>query len=477
MSYGLAGVPLTGRSSYPAPVTSGDDAVNRRTSEMAAVVALRHSGLFTTRREVADKLLSQLHFKRFLRDAWLRNNSRVEQNMAAGYAAAAGLNAPDNGAHLASGLSASHLKQLVVQNRNFLSGNPVQLGALAYLPQRFSSRRHSAERLLAQYFGLSGVALDNEILAIAPPNSHGGSSGHGGADSQSGFGGQHGQGHHGQSGHHGSRQVDSQRASDSVVTVGAGENGIEAELPSARLRRYLIAEMAVSDVRLSPQQRAQAAAVKAQCFSSDASVLQAAQQLAEIAVEQASAPGGMNALPGAANDLSRFAPTGLRHPALSEVCSHLLMLYPADKLFDGLRTLINSVEVLGNRRALFGDGVALSDCLARLRNLSVISLIMDETARLKSVILLDHNARSFPPDASLWRAICRTTQGRSVDAIVAAIQEGDLSPASRRVLLQGIQTILRKLPRSVWADDESRAVVLQTLSEISTAVGAMRQTG
>jgi hypothetical protein len=153
------------------------------------------------------------------------------------------------------------------------------------------------------------------------------------------------------------------------------------------------------------------------------------------------------------------------------MCASLLRLYPAETFSRAIASLISSVDVLGNRKAFYGDGAALSDCLVRIRNLSIIQLIMEKTEQLKNHMLFSLNTGRLPPDEVIWRAICKTTQGRSVEPILTALQDGDLSPSSARLLIQGLLGVLRELPIAVWIDPDVRGLILATMAESAIAIG------
>lgn len=421
-----------------------DSSIHSDVPARSANTGLRFVGMLTSRHEVAERIQTQLVMKRQLRAAWLREQlaaqSHPDVSVSPGHATQFQRN----------GDVASSAQQMISDYGHFLSGHPIELSLCMAQRTPFQSRRQIAERILSRFYGLSGKSLDDEVEGLFLSGSGGSSETGGNAGSDMGGGTQgNSQGHDGEQ-------------------SAAGENA--GNPLSSDLKKFLLAEMALTSPVVSAEQKLQASRIKNQLLVSDGASLEAAQSLAIVAVERAEDQEPANS--GRVSAAAMLSGAGLH-----DICNHLLSVHSPESVMRAIAALINSVEVLGQARAFRHEGLALSECLTRIRNLSVIMLIMEKTERVKSRLLFGLNTGKLPSDESIWRCICRLTTSRNVEPLLNILQEGDMSPLVRRTFIQELMGILRDLPVSVWVDKDSRSNMLSSMGDLSSMMVPARSVG
>lgn len=467
-------------SHQPDPLAIG----HQRTAHRSEVVAepaqgLRHSGLITTRLEVAERIRAQLVFKRQLRERWLREHANALQagaNVTAGSeVSTAQVMSTDHRAIVHSDLATAasptvtsyFVHQLVAGYYQLFLRRGLQFNVAAGPSGHLGrSSSISAQNMLSVIYGLEGDDLDAAvtqfIAGMRQPNDSGGDGGNAFSD----------QGHAGGGGAEAPAANETDQPVGDELSHSAPASSSATDVAQS-MRSYLLAEIALQNRSLSPTERQSISDFKSDLFAKLPDSLQAMGGLGQLVIDyveqQARLPGSSAA--------SNVRESIVRSNSLHDVCAGLLRLYSPDTLMKAIGSLMQSVDVLGRRRAFHGDGVALSDCLGRVRNLGIIRLIMDKTTQLKNRMLFTLHTGKLPADEAIWRAVCKTTQGRSIEPMLSMLQEGDLSPASKRLFLQGMQSVLRDLPQSVWPDGETQGLVLAMLAEFGNGLGNMRRAG
>ncbi len=336
---------------------------------------------------------------------------------------------------------------------------------LAFSPFQYS-RRITAERLLREFYGVSNADLPSAIADILGSMDQGrqGSGGNGG-----GNGGGSGGGSGGNFAHQGKddpalRGIDGSQGSATGVSVQIEEK------TSDRLRQYLVLEMARDDPSLSLEQQQFISQRQQDLYADSSLVIDAAQELALLALrETGSIPNEFKSnLPSAnsVRDPLRKPPQGFNERFRS-IVDH----YPPSRVIEGIRMLTRSIDTLGMARGFHLRGEALGSCLRMMRDLSVISLVMDKTSQLKHDLLLKNFAEKFPREADVWQAICALTEStRSITALTDVITPCRFTPVNELFFMQRIAGILRDLPIAVWTDPNGRIEVVGQLSQHCAAL-------
>ena len=333
---------------------------------------------------------------------------------------------------------------------------------VAFSPFQYS-RRITAERLLREFYGVSNADLPSAIADVLGSMDQGqrgdGNSGGGSGGSSDG----------GSAGHQG-KEDPAPKAGDGFQISAAGPSARAEEKTSDRLRQYLVLEMARDDPSLSLEQQ-QAISHRQRALYADSSlVIDASQELALLALrETGGIPAEFNAsLPSADNVRDPLRkPTQGFNERFRSIVDH----YPPGRVIEGIRMLTRSIDTLGMARGFHLRGEALGSCLRMMRDLSVISLVMDKTSRLKHDLLLKNFAEKFPREADVWQAICALTEStRSIAALTDVITPCRFTPVNELFFMQRIAGILRDLPIAVWTDPNGRIEVVGQLSQHCAAL-------